>query len=95
MYFLSIKELTFNNGDLLVILSSILWALYTVLIKLKPKELSDIEYFSTIVILVLFMLSFAYFIQFDSLQSQINLIKNNYLVFLYTSILASSVSYYF
>ena len=40
-----IFSLEFNNGDLLVILSSLTWALYSVVVKFKPKDLNDFEFF--------------------------------------------------
>jgi len=45
------QTLEFNQGDIWIIISSLTWALYSVLVRFKPKEFNDFEYFSTIVAL--------------------------------------------
>jgi len=91
----NILSLEFNQGDLWVIMSSVSWALYSTIVKLKPKGLNDFEFFSTIVFLGFFMLLPIYLYQGYDLAHEINLVKENYLIFGYVSIFASSLSYYF
>ena len=86
--------LEFNQGDILVVISSISWALYSVLIKFKPKDLNDFEYFATIVTLGFILLLPFYLYQGYSIQKELKVLKNNYLIFLYVSIFASITSYY-
>jgi len=90
-----IFSLEFNNGDLLVILSSLTWALYSVVVKFKPKDLNDFEFFATIVFLGFLFLLPIYLYQGYTLENELTIIKLNYLVFGYVSIFASSLSYYF
>lgn len=90
----NISTLEFNQGDILVVISSISWALYSVLIKFKPKELNDFEYFATIVAIGLILLLPFYLYQGYSIQEELEVLKNNYLIFLYVSIFASITSYY-
>ncbi|PNV82815.1 MAG: hypothetical protein C0627_08605 [Sulfurimonas sp.] len=59
----NIFGLKFNQVDILVIISSTAWALYSVLIKFKPKDLNDFEYFATIVTIGLILLSPFYLYQ--------------------------------
>lgn len=90
----NIFALEFNQGDILVIISSLSWALYSVLVKFKPKELNDFEFFATIVAIGLLFLLPLYFYEGYSLQKELEVLQNNYLVFLYVSIFASLASFY-
>ena len=90
----NIFTLEFNQGDILIIISSTTWALYSVLVKFKPKDLNDYEYFATIVTIGLILLLPFYLYQGYSMQKELELLKNNYLIFLYVSIFASITSYY-
>jgi drug/metabolite transporter (DMT)-like permease len=87
-------RLEFNQGDILIIISSTAWALYSVLVKFKPKDLNDFEYFATIVTIGLLLLLPFYLAQGYSMQKELAVLKNNYLIFLYVSIFASITSYY-
>lgn len=86
--------LEFNIGDIVVVFSSLIWALYSVLVKLRPKELNDLEYFATIVALGLAILSPVYLYQGYSISQEIAILEQNYLIFLYLSIFPSILSYY-
>ncbi len=86
--------LEFDQGDILIVISSIAWALYSVLVKFKPKDLNDLEYFATIVTIGLILLLPFYLYQGYSIQKELEVLKNNYLIFLYVSIFASIASYY-
>lgn len=91
----SIFNLKSQTGDLLIVISSICWALYSVLIKLKPIELKFYEFFISIVILGFIFLLPLYLYQGYSFQSQINQITNYWYFFLYISFFTSILSYYF
>ena len=91
----NIINIEFTKGDLYIILAAIIWALYSIFVKFKPKDLSDFEFFSSIVFLGFMLLLPVYFYQGYSLNKEIELLKNNYLVFLYISIFTSVLSYYF
>jgi len=90
----NVFTLNFNQGDILIIISSIAWALYSVLIKFKPKDLNDFEYFATIVTIGFILLLPFYLYQGYSVDKELEVLKNNYLVFLYISIFASIASFY-
>ena len=90
-----ILTFSFTSGDLWVIISSLSWALYSTLVKSKPKDISDIEFFSLIVFFGFIMLLPIYLYQGYSIEKEILLVKNNYLVFLYISVFTSVLSYYF
>jgi len=87
-------ELTLNYGDIWVLTSSITWALYSVLVKFRPKELSDIEFFTAIVYIGLFWLILAYIFMGYSIKEDIVLIKNYYPAFMYVALFPSVISYY-
>ncbi|MEA3512112.1 MAG: DMT family transporter [Campylobacterota bacterium] len=93
--FSKILSLEFNSGDLWIITSSFTWALYSVLVRFKPEELNDFEFLSTIVFIGFIILAPIYLYQGYSLSYEINLIKENYLVFIYVSFFTSILSYYF
>jgi len=88
-------SLTFTKGDLLIILSSLSWAFYSVIIKFKPKQLDSIELFSTLVLIGFLILLPIYLYQGYTIQREIEILKSNYLVFIYISVFASCLSYYF
>ena len=52
----TLLALNFNQGDLWVIGSSLCWALYSVLVKFRPQNISSFEFFVTIVFLGVVML---------------------------------------
>ena len=88
-------NLSFNNGDLWVVTSSFIWALYSVLIKFKPKNLSDFEFFTSIVYIGLFWLFIAYKLAGYSFTDDLPMVKSYYLVFIYVSLFTSVLSFYF
>jgi len=91
----NLLTLSFNHGDLWVISSSIIWALYSVLIKLKPKNLSDFEFFTTIVYVGLFWLFIIYKFMGYSFVSDLYIVQRYYPVFIYVSLFTSVLSFYF
>jgi drug/metabolite transporter (DMT)-like permease len=92
----NIINIEFTTGDIWVISSSITWASYSVLIKFKPKELTHLELFITVVYVgTIFFIVPWYLLQGYSLDKEIDILKNNWLFFLYVSIFPSLLSYYF
>lgn len=90
-----IYTLEFNEGDFWIIISSLTWALYSVIVKFKPKDLNDLEFFATIVTIGLILLTPIYLVQGYEFQEQIKIVKNNFFIFIYVSVFASVLSYYF
>lgn len=91
----NVLSLSFNQGDLWIILSSLSWAFYSVLVKFKPKELNNFELFAVLVFLGFVILLPVYLYQGYSLQKEIDILTSNYLAFIYISVFASCLSYYF
>ena len=92
---LNISNIEFSKGDLWVIISSITWATYSTIVKLKPKGLSHLEFFVVIVFLgYLFLLPW-YFFQGYSLERELFILKENWYFFIYVSVFASLLSFYF
>ena len=92
---LNLLSLEINIGDFWVIGSSFAWALYSVLVRFKPKDLNDFEFFTTIVYIGLFWLGLIYFGMGYSLINDMVLVKTYYGVFIYISLFTSVLSYYF
>ncbi len=92
---LNINNIVFNVGDLWVVLSSFAWALYSTLVRLKPKDISDMEYFSIIVLFGFIILLPFYLYQGYSIQKELILVQENFLIFIYISVFTSVLSYYF
>ncbi|MBE0492495.1 MAG: DMT family transporter [Sulfurospirillum sp.] len=88
-------ELQFNSGDLWVIASSLMWASYSVLLKFRPKELSDMEFFSTVVAIGTLVLGVIYFAIGSNFATDIIIVKRYYWVFIYISLFTSVLSFYF
>ncbi|MDA3945455.1 MAG: DMT family transporter [Helicobacteraceae bacterium] len=91
----SLSQIEINHGDFWVIASAVSWALYSVLVRFKPKSLNDVEFFTTIVFLGLFWLIVIYSVMGYSPQSDVMLWKEYYPYFLYVAIFPSVLSYYF
>jgi drug/metabolite transporter (DMT)-like permease len=87
-----ISELKFTSGDLWIIAACVDWALYTVLLKHKPKELNSFEFFGlttfigTIILYVLFLYQ-GYSFNLDFLENDKVLYSLIYIV-IFPSILA-------
>lgn len=93
--FLALSEVQFNSGDFWVISASLTWALYSVLVRLKPKDLNDFEFFTAIVYLGLVWLSLIYVFMGYSLIQDIHLYATYYPFFIYVALFPSVLSYYF
>lgn len=93
--FSTLRHLELNMGDLWVIFSSLTWALYSVMVRFKPKDLSDMEFFTTIVYIGTFILFIVYSLDGNRLSQDIGLVKQYYLVFIYISLFTSVLSFYF
>ncbi len=93
--FLNILKITFTKGDLWILLSSLLWATYSVVVKFKPKVLSHIELFLVIVYLGFIYLLPWYLLQGYSFSHEVLVLKENWYFFLYISLFASILSFYF
>lgn len=91
----NILSLKFNAGDFWILASSFAWAIYSIYVKYRPKELNDFEFFSTIVLIGFIFLLPIYLYQGYKIEHEIYLVQTYYLEFLYVSIFASLLSYYF
>ncbi len=91
----SLDLIEFNTGDFWVIASSVAWALYSVLVRFKPKSLNDVEFFVTIVYIGLFWLILIYSFMDYSPSNDLILFKKYYPFFIYVAIFPSVISYYF
>jgi len=92
---LNLINLSFNHGDLWVIASSLTWALYSVSIKFKPKNLNDFEFFTSIVYIGLFWIFVVYKLMGYSFVHDLNIANEYFWVFVYVSLFASVLSFYF
>lgn len=93
--FLNILSLDYHEGDFYIIASSLAWALYSLLVKLKPKELNFFEFFVIIVIFGFILLLPLYFYQSYTFEQEITQIKEHWYFFLYISFFTSILSYFF
>ncbi|QKF82120.1 DMT family transporter [Halarcobacter ebronensis] len=91
----NIFHLKFTHGDLWVIVSSLLWATYSTFIKLKPKDLNHVELFILVVYIGFIFLLPWYLSQGYSLDKEIMILKDNWYFFIYVSVFASLLSFYF
>lgn len=82
----------FNKGDFWVILSSITWASYCILVKYKPSKLKAFEFISIITLLGFIMLLAIYFILGNKLSFDFS--SRVYTSVLYMAIFPSIISYY-
>lgn len=83
---------TFNHGDVLVFASSLTWAGYSVLLKIKSDDIK--AFLPTVVLLGTILLTPLFFITGHSLSAIIAISLNAKLTILYTALFASMASYY-
>jgi len=88
----NIVNFEFNKGDFWVILSSLTWASYCILVKYKPSKLKAFEFISIITLLGWFMLVIIYFVMGNSLSFDFS--SKVYSSVLYMAIFPSLLSYY-
>ncbi|MGB3750881.1 MAG: DMT family transporter, partial [Arcobacteraceae bacterium] len=86
----------FNNGDFIIIVSSVIWALYSVLLKYKPKDLKPFEFMSLITLLGFIFLLSVYFLTGHRVDEKLfNYDNDIYFSILYMAIFPSLLSFYF
>ena len=90
----NIFYLNFNKGDLFVLLAALDWALYSVLLKFKPKEITHNDFFITTVFIGVLVLLPFYAYTFN-LNHEITVIKNNFWAIFYVIFFPSILSYLF
>lgn len=90
-----LSDIKFSKGDFWIILSSIVWAIYSTIIKLKPKELTRLELFVTTVFIGFLFLIPLYLLQGYSIKEELLILNENWYFFAYLSLFASLLSYYF
>jgi len=90
-----LKTLEFNTGDLWILGAGLTWALYSVLMKFKPKGLSILSFLSLLTYIGLFWLYLVYIASGYSFEDDITLMQDNYLIIIYISVFTSILSYIF
>lgn len=87
-------HLTLNYGDIWALSSAMTWALYSVMVKFRPKDLSHLEFFTATLYIGLFWIFLAYTVMGYSIKKDLVLIQNFYPVFMYVALFPSIISYY-
>ncbi len=90
-----LADLTFEKGDLWIISSSIVWALYSVLLKFKPKELGGFEFLIVTTFIGVVILCFAFYAQGYSFSLQFASNEKLLYAMIYIVIFPSILSFYF
>jgi drug/metabolite transporter (DMT)-like permease len=85
----------FVYGDIFVLLAGFAWAIYSIIINFKPKELHGITLLTILVYIGFFWLFLIYSFSGYSFIDDLVIVQNNLAVFLYISIFASILSYIF
>ncbi|AXX92494.1 EamA family transporter [Malaciobacter molluscorum LMG 25693] len=93
--FTQLSNYTFKHGDIWIIVSATVWALYSIFLRFKPKELNHVELFTTIVILGIIYLIPIYLYQGYSIKEEFKVFYNNWQIIFYVSFFASVLSFYF
>ena len=92
----NLTALQFNQGDLWIIATSIIWALYSILIKKRPNYLSSFEFLSLISLIGFILLLVSFFLLGNSLSYEVfDLDTEIYSIILYMAIFPSLLSFYF
>ncbi|RXJ86469.1 DMT family transporter [Arcobacter sp. CECT 8985] len=93
--FTRLNEIEFRDGDIWIIVSSTVWALYSIFLRFKPKELNLVELFTITVILGLIYLLPLYLYQGYKMQREIEVFIQNWPIIIYVSLFASVAAFYF
>ncbi|NVJ53437.1 MAG: DMT family transporter [Campylobacteraceae bacterium] len=93
--FTNLLSIVIQEGDLLILISSLTWATYSVLLKFRPKELTHLELFVTLVFLGFILLLPIYLLQGYGIQREIALVEDQWYVLIYVSLFPSVLSFYF
>lgn len=90
-----ILELKFTPGDLWIVAAALDWALYSVLLKFKPKDLSSFEFLTITTIIGVIILYAAFISQGFTLE--FSFLQNNDILYslIYIVIFPSILSFYF
>lgn len=90
-----ILELKFTPGDLWIVAAAVDWALYSVLLKFKPKELSSFEFLTITTVIGVIILYVAFIFQGFTLE--FSFLQNNDILYslIYIVIFPSILSFYF
>lgn len=90
-----IFELEFNPGDFWILLAALDWALYSVLLKFKPKELSSFEFLTISTVIGVIILFFVFI--FQGFSFEFNFVENKDVLYslVYIVIFPSILSFYF
>jgi len=91
----NIATLNLSHGDFWMLVSSLVWALYSVLFKLKPAGFSSAELFVANMYLGFLYLLPIYLAQGYTLRAETVLLENYWAYFVYVSLFASILSYLF
>ena len=92
----NLTALQFNQGDLWIIATSIIWALYSILIKKRPRYLSSFEFLSLISLIGFILLLISFFLLGNTLSYEVfDLGAEIYTIILYMAIFPSLLSFYF
>ena len=92
---LNIFSIQLTQGDFWIIVCANIWALYSVLLRFKPKGLNNVEMFVSFVVIGLIFLTPVYLSQGYSLNQELSKIKEYWYFFVYVSLFTSILSYYF
>ena len=91
----TLYTLEFTNGDLWILLACVNWALYTVILKYKPKELNAFEFLSITVFIGVIFLYFVFI--FKGYSFSLSFMENSDVLYslIYMVIFPSILSFYF
>ncbi|MDC0933242.1 DMT family transporter [Arcobacteraceae bacterium] len=93
--FESLTSLEFHDGDFWIMFCAFIWALYSVLLKFKPKGYKNSELFvANMYVGFLFLLPI-YLYQGYTMESQIAHVQHYWYFFIYISLFSSILSYIF
>jgi len=93
--FENVAALNLSHGDFWMLASSLVWALYSVLFKLKPEGFGSAELFMANMYLGFFYLLPIYLAQGYTFSAETLLLETYWAYFIYVSLFASILSYIF
>ena len=93
--FNQISTFSLNGGDIFILLATLSWALYSVLLKYKPLNLSAMQFFTAMVVIGFILLLPFYLFSTQSIAADLITVKKHYDILVFMVIFPSILSFLF
>jgi drug/metabolite transporter (DMT)-like permease len=90
-----ISTFSLNGGDVFILFATLSWALYSVLLKYKPLNLTAMQFFTTMVVIGFILLLPFYLFSTQSIAADLIVVQKHYDIVIFMVIFPSILSFLF